>query len=206
MCFGPKNPKDNSAEIVREQETERAAKVKSGQKAIDDTFGGTFTPEYYDKRTQDYLGYYNPQIQEQYDQALKDLTFNLARGGNAESSVSSEKFGKLAKARSDAATKVANDALASSGELKSRVEQQKGSLYTLNNSAADPTQAASQAAAALAGLNTPTSYSPLGSLFSSLIQTGGNQAAINTAVSGNPFNGPTAASTSATGSGLIVKR
>lgn len=205
MCGGG-GPKDNSAEVARQNEDARQAKIVAGQGSIDDTFGKTFTDDYYNGLTKNYEDYYNPQLSDQYDDALKELTFQTARSGNAESTAGNDLFAKLEKAKTDASTQIANDALAATGKAKSDVAAQKSNLYSLNNAAADPTQAASQAAQASLQLNQPTSYSPLGSIFSGLIQTGGNAAAVSNATSAPSYGGaaPKAATLSGN-SGYNVK-
>jgi hypothetical protein len=206
MCL-PKPPKDNSAEIARQQEEARAAKIREGRAGIDSTFDSTFNDDFYNARTKDYQDFYNPELATQYEDAVKNMTFQLARSGNAQSSTNNEQFAKLEKARADAAAKIANDALAATGALKSNVAGQRSNLYTLNNSAADPTQAASQAAQAALQLNQPQSYSPLGSVFASFIQNGGNAAAINNATTGGAIYGGTgpSAPTGNTSSGFVRK-
>lgn len=205
MCGG--KPKDNSAEVARQQEAERQGKIRAGQQSIDDTFGQTFTDDYYAGLTNDYEEYYNPQLSSQYEDALKELTFQTARTGNAESTAANELFAKAEKQRADAATKITNDALAATGRAKSDVAAQKSNLYSLNNAAADPTQASSQATQAATQLNQPQSYSPLGSVFASLINSGGNYAAVDRATSAPSYdsNSPAAAPLN-TGSGKVVRR
>lgn len=205
MCLKPKIPKDNSAEIARQQEEARAAKIREGQSAIDSKFDSQFNDPYFSNIESGYLDYYNPQLQEQYDDAVKQLTYSLARSGNAESTTNNEQFGKLEQKQLEARTKIADDAKAASAKARGDVAQQRSSLYSLNNSAADPNQAASQAAQAALQLAQPQSYSPLGSIFSSLINTGGNIAAVNQAQTGNIYgsgNGPSAPSTTNTKSGF----
>jgi hypothetical protein len=125
MCLGSKPPKDNSAEIARQNEEARQAKILAGQKSIDDTFGGTFNDGYFDKLASDYESYYNPQLVSQYDDALKELTFQTARGGNAESTAANDLFAKLEKQKQDAATKIANDARAAAGKARGDVAAEK---------------------------------------------------------------------------------
>jgi len=206
MCGG-KPPKDNSAEIARQQEEARQAKIREGQAAIDRTFDTTFTDDYYGGLTKNYEDYYNPQLLQQYDDTLKELTFQTSRSGNAESTAANELFSKLEQKRQEAATQIANDALAATGKAKSDVASQRSNLYSLNNAAADPTQATSQAAQAAAQLNQPVSYSPLGQLFASLIQTGGNAAAISNATSAPSYGsaGPSAPNYSGSGSGKVIR-
>lgn len=205
MC-GSK-PKDNSAAIARQQEEERQARIRAGQASIDQTFDGTFNDDYFGGLTQSYQDYYNPQLATQYEDALKELTFQTARAGNTESSAANDLFAKLEKAKADAATQITNDAIASSGKAKSDVAAQRSNLYNLNNAAADPSQASSQAAQAALSLNQPQTYSPLGQIFASLIQSGGNAAAVSQATSAPSYGGvgPSAPNYNNTGSGLNVK-
>jgi hypothetical protein len=208
MCLPkPKAPVDNSGEIARQQEEARQAKIREGQALIDSSFDTTFNDDYFGARAQEYEDYYNPQLLTQFEDAKKQLTFNAARSGNAESTDANEQFARLEKARADAATKIANDALATTGKLKSDVASQRSNLYTLNNSAADPTQSAAQAQAAVTQLQQPTSYSPLGSVFASLIQSGGNAAAVRQATTAPGYGsiGPQAPTGSTNnGSGRVV--
>lgn len=190
MCFGsPKAPHDNSGEIARQQEEARQEKIRTGQASIDKSFDDTFTDPYYSGLTKNYENYYNPQLATQYDDAVKGLTFNVARQGNGESTAGNDQFSKLEKARADAATKIANDALAATGKAKADVAGQRSNLYTLNTSSADPTQSAAQAQQAVTQLQQPTSYSPLGSVFASLIQSGGNAQAVKQATSAPGYGG-----------------
>ena len=206
MCFGAKVPKDNSGEIARQQEEARQQKIRAGQASIDSSFDSTFTDPYYDSIAKSYEDYYNPQLVDQYKDAQKELTFQVARSGNSESTAANELFSRLEKQRADAQTKIANDALSAKGKTKADVASQRSNLYTLNTSSADPTQSAAQAQQAVAQLQQPTSYSPLGSVFASLIQTGGNAAAVNQATSAPSYGGagPVAPSGSA-GSGKVVR-
>jgi hypothetical protein len=205
MC-GSK-PRDDSAEITRKNEEERQARIRAGQGSIDQTFDTTFNDDYFNRLTTDYQDYYNPQLAEQYDNAVKELTFQTARSGNAESTAANELFSKLEKQKKDAATKVTNDALAASGKARSDVASQRSNLYSLNNASADPTQAASQAGQAALALNQPVSYSPMGEIFASLINNVGNAAAINKATSAPSYGGtaPKAPSYSDTSSGYVAK-
>lgn len=189
MCGGGGGGSDNSAELARQQETQRQAQIQAGQANIDTTFGNTFTDDYYNGLTKNYEDYYNPQLATQYDDALKELTFQTARSGNAESTAGNDLFAKLEKAKSDASTQIANDALAATGKAKSDVAAQKSNLYSLNNAAADPTQASSQASQAALQLNQPTSYSPLGSIFAGLIQNGANTQAVANSTSAPSYGG-----------------
>lgn len=183
MCMGGGVPADNSGEIARQQADERAAKITQGQKAIDTSFDSTFTPDYYDKMTGAYEDYYKPQVNQQYDDAKKQLTFNLARSGNSESTAGNDLFSRLDQQLADQNTQTANDAIAATGKQRGNVASQRSNLYSLNTSAADPTQAGAQAQQSALALQQPVSYSPLGSIFAGLINAAGNANAVASATS-----------------------
>lgn len=205
MCLSPKTPKDNSAAIARQQEEERQGKIKQGQTAIDDTFK-SFDDNYYGGISKNYSDYYNPQIDDQYKEALDKLTFQLGRQGILQSTAANDKFGKAKETYDTARTDVANRALNASQEAKSNVENQRNSLISLNTSSADPSLISSRASAAAAGLNTTPVYSPIGNVFAGLIDQGANQVALQQAGYpglGLPLPKPKY-STDGTGTGSVV--
>src|SRR4030095_9289122 len=91
------SPKDNSAQLARQAEIERQGKIKEGRVAIDKQFTG-FGPDYYRKVSDNYSGFYVPQLNEQFDKARKALTFNLSRSGNLNASAGARSLGDLRKA------------------------------------------------------------------------------------------------------------
>lgn len=178
---------DNSAEIARKQEEERQAAILEGKGRIDTAFS-RFTPEYYGGIKQSYLDYYNPQLEKQYKDALENLTYSLARSGNALSSTSSEQKGDLFGAYEDKRREITDRAAQAAANARAQVESQKSNLYGLNSSSADPALAASRASAAAVDLEAPQTYSPLGDVFASFINTAANANNLNKAVA--PVNLP----------------
>lgn len=179
MCI-PKPPKDNSAEIARQQEEARQAKVTEGQKSIDDTFG-QFNDDYYGNINKGYSDYYNPQLDQKYKDAVEKLTYQLGRQGILQSTAADKRFGEAKEQYDLTRTDVANRALSAEQEVKSNVENQKNSLISLNTSAADPSLISSRASASAAGLNSAPVYSPIGDIFAGLINQGANQVALQQA-------------------------
>lgn len=173
MCFGGSQPKDRSAEIARQQEQERTQRINEGKKSIDDAFS-VFTPDYYDKVKGDYEGYYNPQVDEQFTDARKDLRYNLARAGIQDSTGANTAFGKLVDDYGDQRRTVASKALEASGNIRSQVESNKNDLYAQNTASADPSLSAISAVGTAGSLQTPPSFSPLGDLFAGATQAGAN--------------------------------
>ncbi len=170
MCGS--TPHDNSAELARQQEEERQARIKQGQGAIDNAFA-VFTPDYFDKYKQDYLGYYNPQIDEKFSNAKRDLTYNTARAGIQDSTGGQRLAGDLAQAYTDQRRAVESDALDASNKTRQSVESNKSDLYAQNTASADPSLAAINAVGRAGSLQTAPSYSPVGDIFSGLTGAGG---------------------------------
>lgn len=94
MCLTPSQPKDNSAQIAEQKEKERQDRIKAGQAAIDDAFG-QFNDDYYGNISSGYTSYYNPQVDQQYKDALDKLTLQLGQQGILQSSEGSKQIGKL---------------------------------------------------------------------------------------------------------------
>lgn len=170
MCFAPSLPKDNSAEIARQQADERQAAITQGKTSIDNAFG-VFDPEYYQKYQDAYTANYNPQVDKQFTEARKGLKYNLARNGTTDSTAGQKTFGDLVTGYEDARRDVASKAVDATNQLKSQVEDQKSDLYAQNSASADPSLSSIQALSRAGSLATPASYSPLGDLFSGLVNT-----------------------------------
>jgi hypothetical protein len=79
MCFG-KPPEDNSAQIARQQEDERRARVSQGTAKVDEAFS-RFDQPYYEGVGKAYQDYYAPQLDRQYQKARDQLTYSLADSG-----------------------------------------------------------------------------------------------------------------------------
>lgn len=170
MCGGSP-PQDNSGEIARQQEQARQARIAQGKENIDKAFE-VFTPDYFDKYKQDYLDYYNPDVDRQFTEARKDLRYNLARAGTADGTPGQKAFSDLILAYGDQRRAVASKALEAVNSVRSDVEQNKSDLYSQNVATADPSLAAASAVGRAGSLQTPPSYSPLGDLFSGFTNAG----------------------------------
>lgn len=173
MCFSQKMPQDNSAAEARQQEQERQDRIRAGQGQIDAAFAQYDEP-FYSTASQNYLDYYNPQLDDQYDKARRDVAFGLARSGLSESTAAADKYAELDKAKGTAAQQIAGGASDYAQGLRNKVESSKSSLYDLNTSAADPTAISSRLSAATQDLSAPTTFSPLGEVFASFLNQGAN--------------------------------
>lgn len=172
MCFSHSQPVDNSAAIARQQADEREAAITKGKSSIDSAFG-VFDPQYYQKYQDAYTANYDPQVDKQFTEARKGLKYNLARNGTTDSTAGQKSFGDLVTGYDDARRDIASKAVDATNQLKTNVEDQKSDLYAQNSASADPSLSSIQAVSRAGSLATPASYSPLGDLFSGLVNTTG---------------------------------
>lgn len=169
MCNAGKR-KDNSAEIARQEEEKRQALISQGKTRIDEAFKG-FDDGYYDKVASDYRNYYDPQIEDQYEDARKKLILGLATKGTLDSSFGQGRLADLEGKRTTAHADYANNALDAGSKARGDVENARNVLYQQNTTAADPSQAATAAAQQVKALQAPASYSPLAQLFADFLNT-----------------------------------
>ena len=179
MC-GSSPPKDNSAEIARQQEAARQARIAQGQSNIDSAFGG-FNDDFYNKYQNTYSDYYNPQLNDQYTDAVKRLTLQLAQTGNLTGTVGVNQLADLKKYYDTQKMAITNQALDATNTLRGTIDSKKSQLYTDNRAAADPGNAASAAASAVQYLQPTTPSSPLANVFSDFFSNLGNMAALSNA-------------------------
>lgn len=151
------------------RELERQHAIDLGKIGIDSNFK-KFNKNYYEGYKNDYKGYYAPQVEDQFNESTGKLTASLADRGMLESSVGNAAQAKLFKDYGQANTNIANEALDAANKLRSTVQQQKSSLYSLNEASADPMGVNAQAVGASTALVAPPTYSPLGQLFTAALQ------------------------------------
>jgi len=176
MCMSSA-PKDHSAEIARKAEAERQARIAEGQTGIDTAFAG-FDDPFYQKYQNDYTGYYEPQINDQYSDAVKRLTLQLAQTGNLTGSVGAKQLADLKKNYDTQKLAITNQALDATNQLRGNISTKKTQLYADNRASADPGSAASAAASAAQYLQPTAPTSPLANVFSDFFSNLGNNAAI----------------------------
>ncbi len=168
-------PRDNSAEIARQQEAERQARIAEGQAKIDEQFAG-FNDDFYNDYQTKYNSFYYPQLDDQYGDARKRLTLQLARTGNLTSSAGANQMGDLQEYYNDQRTGITNQGLNSLNEIRANIDSTKSQLYNDNRSAADPGSAAAAAASAASNLQPGVPDSPLANMFASFFQNAGGAA------------------------------
>jgi hypothetical protein len=179
MCKSSK-PKDNSAEIARQQEAARQARITQGQTSIDQAFAG-FNDDFYQGYNDQYMGYYTPQLDDQYADAVKRLTLQLAQTGNLTGSVGAKQMADLQKYFDTQKLAISNQAQTAVQGLRSNIDSRKSQLYADNRAAADPGSASAAAASAVQALQPTAPSSPLANVFADFFGNLGNAAAIQNA-------------------------
>lgn len=139
---------------------------------------GGFDDDFFQGYQDDYLGYYNPQLDDQYSDAQEQLTLNLARSGNLTSSSGVNQLQDLDEFYGTQKQSITNRALDAAQQLRGDVDNRKSQLYADNRAAADPGAAASAAASAAAALQPTAPTSPLASVFGDFFNNVGNVSAI----------------------------
>lgn len=181
MCIfgGGAIPHDNSAEIARQQEAERQARISQGETRIADAFK-PFDDNYYSGVSKDYLGYYEPQLQDQYTDARKHLTYDLGRTGVLNTSAGAERLADLFKEYGKNRTQIADRAAGAANEARSKVEASRSDLLSQNRGSADPSSISALAASQAGILSAPGTYNPLGDIFANFLNQGTTAALLQT--------------------------
>lgn len=151
-----------------DQQAEREKNITAGQSAIDDAFS-QFNDNYYTNYQNAYLNANNPDLDYQFSQANDKLKAALAARGVDNSSISGNAFADLSKTYNDKQSDIAGAAADATNSLKNKVSSAKSNLYAVNSEAADPSLAASQAAAQSTALTALPTSSSVGDVFSSLL-------------------------------------
>lgn len=175
----------------------------SRQAARGGIFGGTDSAQglgdnFFSDRKQAYLDYATPQLEQQYGDAQKEMTYALARNGTLNSSVRGDKTSELQRLFDTNQRKVADDALSIENQSRTAVEDARSNLITTLNATGDAQGAANAALARSSALAQPTAYSPLAQLFSDFTNTLGTNYARDRAAAASSYFGSNAAPGSTT--------
>lgn len=174
---------------ARAAEERRQANIRAGVNNVNNAFG-QFNDQFYADKSQNYLNYYLPQVEKQYNEARQNTLFQLARQGLTDSSAGAKVFADLATDYGNQRQSIQSGANNYVQQAKAAVEAQRNSLINQATATADPTAAANAATNAVGSLQMiqPTGgYSPLTGLFSTFSGALGNTA--SNALYGNTSGG-----------------
>lgn len=179
--MGKKGGGDGGAAQARADEQARQEKIRAGTVRVDDIFKQNFTDDFYNNRQSSYLDYATPQVDDQYNDAKKQLTYSLARAGTLDSSVRADKEAELGKEYTKQRQGIADQALSYKTQAMSNVEDARSGLISTLNANGDADGAANNAIARSSALSQPTAFSPIGQLFGTFTNALGAQAAMEKA-------------------------
>jgi hypothetical protein len=170
MCLGGGSSSLNEEyEQQRAEEAARQARIKSGMENINNAFAG-YDDAFYNERATDYMNYATPEIEDQYVDAMKDLTRALARSGNLNSSLAAQRRADLLEKRNKAEVDAARRGQGYANDTRAALANVKSNLIQQNNALADPTLIAAMAANQSQAASALPDYSPIGQLFAGATQ------------------------------------
>lgn len=176
MCM-PKAPKDNSAALARAEEDKRQTRIAQGQQGIDQQFA-QFDEPFFKGYQDQYMGYYTPQVDDQYKDAVKRLTLQLAQTGNLTGSTGAKQLSDLQKTYDTQKMAITNNARNAVQGLRGTIDTKKSQLYADNRASADPGASSAAASSAAQYLQPAAPSSPLANVFGDFFSNLGNIAAI----------------------------
>lgn len=154
-----------AAAEARAREAERKRRINEGLGRIETAFADFTDPFYNTYRTAN-LDYLNPQLEDQYEDARRELTFRLARAGQLNSQVAADELADLERQYTERGAEITNRADQAVGALKDRVAATRDTLTSQLYSTEDPETTGSQALSRAATLRaTEPTLEPLGQLF-----------------------------------------
>ena len=156
-------------ESAAEAEARRQLKVDAGLAEIEKIFG-QYDQDFYDKSSDAYLDYYEPQLEDQFKEGLKDLQFALARGGRFGSSTEVNRKAKAAEELGFQKNELASGAIQAADASEKAVTAAKRDMTNLNQINANPDLAASLSQAQSGILNQPAKFDPLLDVFGNITE------------------------------------
>lgn len=171
------NSSGNGAGAVSAQEKAFREALAGGKLFSGRSQSGGFNDDFFSGRRQAYIDYASPQLEEQYGDAQKQLTYALTRSGNLDSSMRADKSADLQKMYDLNKQKIADDALSYETQSRTAVEDARANLIATLNATGDAQGAANSAIARSQALSQAPAYSPLSQLFTDFTAGLGTQAA-----------------------------
>ncbi len=160
MCGGG----DGGAAESRQMEIDRQERIKSGIAAVNNAFRG-FDDNFYAKQKNTYSQWARPQVARQYNQALDQLKYGMARTGLGASSAGAKAKADLGfelNTQNQGIEQAANDYQQRSRQT---VEMARGDLIGQAVSTTDPMAAANSSLSRATSMASGPAYTPVGALF-----------------------------------------
>jgi hypothetical protein len=161
------------AQRIREAEERRQANIAEGQNIISSAFG-QFDDGFYGNRSQSYIDYATPQLDQQYNDAMQSLVRSLARGGNLNSSLRAQSMADLQRQRDQGMLTISDQANRFANDSRSAIEASRSNLISQNANLADPGTIRALTDSQVSSLSAGQNYSPLQTLISALSRSSGS--------------------------------
>ena len=175
------------AKRARADEQARQKRIREGTQRVNSIFDRQFDDGYFDQQRDAYVNYATPQLDDQRQDANKELIFAMDRGGQLDGSARASLAGELQKKYDLQRQKIQDDALNFRTSAMTNVEDARANLIATLNATGDAQGAANSALSRAAALSQPAAYSPISNLFADFTGALGTQAAAERAYS---YGGP----------------
>ena len=175
------------AAAARADEQRRQQRIRKGTKRVNSIFDRQFNDNFFNQQRDAYVNYATPQLDDQRQDANKELIFAMDRGGQLDGSARASLAGELQKKYDLQRQKIQDDALNFRTSAMTNVEDARSNLIATLNATGDAQGAANSALSRAAALSQPAAYSPISNLFADFTGALGTQAAAERAYS---YGGP----------------
>ena len=164
------------AAAMRAEEEARQRRVEQGTGNINRIFNSQFTDDFYGGIADSYMDFATPQLTDQHQEAGRQLTYDLARGGKLDSSTRATQGGELQELYSLGKQQLADQALEQKNASKNAVEDARAALISQVNATGDATGATNAARARVSALSQPAgNFSPIPDMFAGFTSTLGQR-------------------------------
>lgn len=151
-------------------EADRKRKIEEGRASVDEHLA-QFDPAYFQGIVDKYVTNYMPQLDQQYGDAQNLMLKSLAAKGITGSSIATGKFGRMQQEYNTSRDTIASRGVDERTAAQNQVEDLRMNLYQQLEAGMRPGDAGSAAAAGAAQFAAPRTYSPLGNVFSTFMDT-----------------------------------
>jgi hypothetical protein len=156
------------ANDIRSDADIKAEKLRTGMANIDNAFAG-FDDNYFAKLAKDYTDYAMPQLQSQYDDTKKNITFALARKGNLASTTAGDQYGMLDRQNAFNKTDIEGKGADYAAQQRAAIQANKQDIVGQLNTTYDADAANNLALSMSKSLQVPkTNFNPLGQMFTNI--------------------------------------
>ncbi len=158
---------EKQAADTRADAEARDARIARGKGEIDSAFS-SFNDDFFNQLSDNYVKYAQPQLNDQYEDAKRDITYSLARKSNTNSSVAGDLFSRLDKQKATNETQIRSTGADYATRARQNTFADKNDVVNQLISTGDDEAARTSAFSAQKVLAIPPTFSPLTGLFTNV--------------------------------------